>query len=180
MNFIRVKKGFTLVELIIVIFITLSTYFLIFSNSNFKVKDEEIKLSLHNLREVLIKNFEFKDEISFICIEDNLQCFFSIDGKIDDKNSIKHFFTTKPLVYEYSKKEKLIDFNRIDINDSIQDVVFELKINNDYKTNEFILDTLEDKVYVFNSIYKEPKIFDSLRDVLDFFEKNELEVRDAF
>ena len=104
MNFIRVKKGFTLIELIVVIILIMSAYFLIFSNSNFALKKEKIALSLENLREVMLENFEFNDELSFVCIEENYECFFKIDGKIDESSGIKNFFKDKPLVYEYNKE----------------------------------------------------------------------------
>jgi prepilin-type N-terminal cleavage/methylation domain-containing protein len=181
MYFIRVKKrGFTLIELIVVILLITVTYFLIFSNSNFQIKKNEIKLSLDNLQEVLIKDFQFEQEIAFICIEENFECFIKIDGVLNQKAIIKNFFKNKPSVYEYNKEQKMLEFRQVNINSSNQDIIFELKVNSDYKINEFILDTDEEKVYVFNSIYKEPMIFTSLNEVLDLLENNELEVRDAF
>lgn len=176
----RVKRAFTLVELIVVILLVTVTYFLIFSNSNFKVKKDEIRLSLDNLQEVLIKDFQFNQDISFLCIEEDFKCFIKIDGVLDQKPLVKNFFKIKPSVYEYNKEEKVIEFRKIDINDSSEDIIFELKVNNDYKINEFILDTNEEKIYVFNSIFKEPQIFASLNEVLEQFSNNELEVRDAF
>lgn len=180
MNFIRVKKGFTLIELIVVIILIMSAYFLIFSNSNFALKKEKIALSLENLREVMLENFEFNDELSFVCIEENYECFFKIDGKIDESSGIKNFFKDKPLVYEYNKELNSIEFAQIELNNTKQDIIFEFKINDDYKTNEFILDSYNDKVYIFNSIFKEPKIYSSLNEVKDDFEKNEIEVKNAF
>ena len=59
MSLIRVKKGFTLIELIIVIVLISTTYFLVFSNNNFNVKQDEKRLDLFNLKEYLIKNFQF-------------------------------------------------------------------------------------------------------------------------
>ena len=59
-------------------------------------------------------------------------------------------------------------------------VVFELKINSDYKINEFILDTLENEIYVFNSIFTKPKIYKTLRESLEVFDINKTKVKDAF
>lgn len=180
MYFIRVKRGFTLIELIVVILLITVTYFLIFSNSSFKIKKDEIKLSLDNLQEVLIKDFQFQKEIAFLCIEEGFECFIKIDGVLNEESIVKNFFKNKPSVYEYNKEQKILEFRQVNINNLNQNIIFELKINGDYKINEFILDTDEEKVYVFNSIFKEPKVFNSLNEVLDFFENNELEVRDAF
>lgn len=180
MNFIRVKKGFTLIELVVVIILIMSAYFLIFSNSNFTLKKDKIVLSLENLRETMLENFEFNDNLSFVCIEENYECFFEIDGKLDEKSGIKNFFKDKPIIYEYKKELKAIEYFQVEINNTKQDIIFEFKINNDYKSNEFILDTSNEKVYVFNSIFKEPKIYSSLNEVKDNFERNEIEVKDAF
>ena len=128
----------------------------------------------------MLENFEFNDELSFVCIEENYECFFKIDGKIDESSGIKNFFKDKPLVYEYNKELNSIEFAQIELNNTKQDIIFEFKINDDYKTNEFILDSYNDKVYIFNSIFKEPKIYSSLNEVKDDFEKNELEVKNAF
>ena len=176
----RVKKACTLIELMVVILLIVVTYFLIFSNSSFKIKKDEIKLSLDNLQEILIKDFQFDKEIAFICIEENFECFIKIDGKLDPKPMVKNFFKEKPSIYEYNKEQKLLEFRQISINNSNENIIFELKINSDYKINEFVLDTNQDKVYIFNSIFKEAKIVDSLKSVLDIFTNNELEVRDAF
>ena len=81
-NSVRVKKGFTLIELIVVIILIMSAYFLIFSNSNFTLKKDKVVLSLENLREFMLENFEFNDELSFVCIENNYECFFKIDEKL--------------------------------------------------------------------------------------------------
>ena len=92
-------------------------------------KKEKIALSLENLREVMLENFEFNDELSFVCIEENYECFFKIDGKIDESSGIKNFFKDKPLVYEYNKELNSIEFAQIELNNTKQDIIFEFKIN---------------------------------------------------
>ncbi len=180
MNLYRVKKSFTLMELIIVIIIISSTYLLIFSNSNFKIKNENNNFSLSDIKEYMKKNINFENEVLFVCIEDNFDCFFKIDNVINTDSKISNIFKTKPEVYEYNKIEKKLEFDSIRINDVNYDVIFELKISDDFKINELILDTLEDKVYVFNNIYSKAKIYESLSEVFELFNKNEIEVRDAF
>lgn len=176
----RVKKAFTLIELIIVLIILVSSYFLVFSSSNFTIKEEKTKLSLENLKEVLLKNFVFEKSLSFFCIEDEFTCFVKVDGKLNKDFEIKNFFTTIPEIYKYSKKEEKLEFMPNKIDEISYDTIFEYKINSDFKANEFILDTLEDRVYVFNAIFEKPKTYESLSEVYDTFVSNELEVRDAF
>ena len=180
MNLNRVRKGFTLIELIIVIILISISYYLIFSNSNFKIENEKNSVSLTNIKKYLLNNFKFEDELSLVCINENLVCYVKIDGIINEELKIENFFKTKPDVYEYNKDEQIIDYESIDIDNISQDVIFELKINSDYKTNEIVVDTLNDKVYLFNSIFNEVKVYPSLQEVFETFNTNQLEVQDAF
>lgn len=180
MNKTRVKNAFTLVELIIVVLLLFTTmYFFVFSGSSFDVKKRNNNFSLDNLKEKLI-NIPFSKNISFVCIEGNFDCFIEIDKEINKDTKIKNVFNTKPEVYEFNTNQIQIDFEPVKIDDIDYDVVFRYEINSDYKAKELILDTLEDKIYVYNSIYEKAKIYESISDAFEVFEKNKLEVRDAF
>ena len=180
MNLIRVKKSFTLIELIIVILIISATYLLIFSNVNFNIKSKEEKVTLYDLEDFLLKNFEFEKSISFVCIEDKFTCFVKIDDKLQKDFKIEKFFRQKPDVYEYDKDEKRVEFKELRVDNFDYKVIFELKINSDYKINEFIIDTLDDEVFVFNSIFTKPKRYKTLRESYEAFELNKIEVKNAF
>ena len=177
---IRVKQSFTLIELIIVIILISSTYFLIFSNSNFTIKNQDEKISLENLREYLITNFNFEYKVEFICISDDLKCYVKVDDILQEDFEIVDFFEIKPEIYEYSKDLELIEYGTVNINNINEDIIFLYFINNDYKSNEFILDTLNNNVYIFNSIFKDVEIFSSLDEVLETFNFKQIEVQDAF
>lgn len=177
---IRVKKSFTLIELIVVILIISATYFLVFSSNSFNLKKEEEKVELLNLKDFLLENFVFEKNLSFVCIEENFSCFVKVDNELFKDFEIKHFFKIKPNVYEYNKDERNLEFNELRINNFNYKVIFELKIDSDYKTNEFILDTLDNKVFVFNSIFTKPKIYESLDETFRTFNQKQIEVSDAF
>ena len=180
MSLIRVKKGFTLIELIIVIILISTTYFLVFSNTNFHIRTDEKRLDLSNLKDYLIKNFEFEKDVSFLCIEEKFSCFVKVDGKINKDFKVLNFFKRVPDVYEYSESEKRVNFKELRVDNMNYNVIFELKINTDYKTNEFIIDTKENNVFVFNSIFTNPKIYKSLYESMNIFKINQNEVKDAF
>ncbi|RBQ31951.1 hypothetical protein CRU92_04065 [Arcobacter sp. FW59] len=180
MNSIKDKKAFTLIELIIVILILLLIYSLVFSNKSFIVNEDKENLTILNLREFLINNFDFKEDIKFSCIEDNFSCFIKIDNRLKEDFKIENFFTIKPNIYEYNNYKKDIYFKDLRIDNFDYKVIFELRIDNDYKINEFILDNLNGEIYLFNSIFKDPVIYKSFDDILDNFDKNQKEVKDAF
>ncbi len=180
MQAIRGKKSFTLIELIIVVLIIFTTYFLMFSNNSFNINQEKQKITISNLKEFLSNNFEFEKELSFVCIEDKYSCYIKIDGVVLKESKIENFFTQTPEVYEYSKDELKMQFSEVNIDDINHDVIFEFKINSDFKSNEFIVDTLENGVYVFNSLFKEPFFYEDAQMAFEQFYLNEIEVRDAF
>ena len=95
MSLNRVRKAFTLIELIIVIILISISYYLIFSNSNFKIENEKNSLSFINIKKYLLDNFEFEDELSFVCINENLVCYIKVDGIINEELKIENFFETK-------------------------------------------------------------------------------------
>lgn len=180
MGLIRVKKAFTLIELIIVIILISTTYFLVFSNSTFKMKEDEKKMTLSNLKEYLLNNFEFEKELSFLCIEENFSCYIKIDGILNKDFKITKFFKIKPNIYEYNSDERKVEFEELRVDNVNHNVIFELKINSDYKTNEFIADTLDSEIFVFNSIFTKPKIYKFLYESMDTFKINQEEVKNAF
>ncbi|MGJ0330215.1 prepilin-type N-terminal cleavage/methylation domain-containing protein [Aliarcobacter cryaerophilus] len=180
MTSIRSKKAFTLIEMIIVVIIMFTVYYLVFTNNSFGIKEEKKEINLLNLREFLLSNFIFKKELSFICIEDSFSCFIKIDGELNKDFKIDNFFKAKPKVYEYSKYLIEKNFYNLRIDNFTYDVIFEFRIDDDYKTNDFILDTLISNVYVFNSIFSKPIEYKTIEDILDDFEKKQNEVRDAF
>ena len=154
--------------------------YLVFTNNSFGIKEEKKEINLLNLREFLLSNFIFKKELSFICIEDSFSCFIKIDGELNKDFKIDNFFKAKPKVYEYSKYLIEKNFYNLRIDNFTYDVIFEFRIDDDYKTNDFILDTLISNVYVFNSIFSKPIEYKTIEDILGDFEKKQNEVMDAF
>jgi len=173
-------KAFTLVELVIVILITLLVYSLVFSNNSFILQKENKSLDLLNLREFLVDTFSFEEEIVFSCIEENFSCFVRIDNKLNETFKIENFFTLKPNVYEYNTYKRYIEFEDLRIDNFNHKVIFELRMNRDYKIDEFIIDSLDDQVYAYNSMFKNPILYKSFDDIIDNFEKNQKEIKDAF
>ena len=176
----RVKKSFTLIELVIVIILISITYYLVFSTSSFSIKNDKNKVSLENIKEYLLTNFDYEDKLELICIENELKCYVRIDNEIKNDLIIENLFKVKPEVYEYNKELNVIDYETVAINDISEDIIFIFSLDNDYKANEFILDTFEDKIYVFNSIYNDVKLFTSLSEVTESFDQKQIEVQDAF
>ncbi len=173
------KKSFTLIELIIVILLISIVYFLAFSS--FSVKNEkEYKVDLENLKEFMFKNFTYEKNLSLVCIEDESKdCYIFIDDKMDKDIKISNLFTQIPDVYNYNKDLTRYDFTKIRLDDIEYEPFFELKIDSDKKHKDIVLDTLNEKVYLFSSISKNAELFNNTNEVIDKFSENEIEVKDA-
>ena len=89
---------------------------------------------------------------------------------IPQKNTIQKYFSTPKIKTQI--KTKKVDFKELRVDNMNYNVIFELKINADYKTNEFIIDTKDNNVFVFNSIFTKPKIYKTLSESLEVFDIN--------
>ena len=175
----QIKKAFTLLELIIVLIIVGLSYYLIINTSSLAPKKDTSNLSLSNIKEYIIKNFEFKKNICFFCIEKDLACYVKVDNDIQKDFEIKNFFSSTPSVYEYSDNYTKIDFLPMSMNEDEENVVFELMLNSDFKHKDFIVDT-DDKFYLYNSIYDKPIVFDSYSEIFEKAQNRTQEIKYAF
>lgn len=172
------KKAFTLVEIIIVVFIISLVYYFSISNLNIKSLQNRDNVSIINLKSYLL-NQSFNDEITIKCIKDGALCYIIVDGEITD-NKIKDLFVTRPNIYTYDKNLDSVEFQDLELEKLESfDVCFEYTIDKDLKSKDMVVE-IEDKVYIFNSIHKKPIILDYLSDVSIYFEDKQQELKDAF
>ncbi len=171
-------KAFTLVELIIVIFLISLIYFLGFSNLNKNINTEE-ELNLKNLKSYLVDNFPYENSLKFICLDyDKYPCFVFVDGNIIKDIKIENFFKIEPRVYKYNKNFDEYSYGEIKIDNITYKKVFELEFDNDFKHKDILVE-YDNKIYFFNSVLSDIKIYDTTNDILSEFDKKITEVRDA-
>jgi hypothetical protein len=172
------KKAFTLFELIIaVILVSLLYYFAIdsFSQKNFK---EKKNITLTNLKQTLLQ-YDFNDNITIQCIEDDFSCFVFIDD-ILQKEKINPLFKEVPTIYNYAKDLTRVDFNELELEQlDTYNIVFKYSCKKDKKCSEYIVE-LPNKVYIFNDIYTKPTTINYISDINDYFDNKIQEVKDAF
>ena len=176
---IRVKKAFTLIELVLVIILTSTIYFLAFSSFSSQEK-KEFKVSIENIKAFLLDNFSYENELSLKCIEDNTKnCYVFIDKSIDKNIKIENLFEEIPSVYNYDKELSNFLFNKVRIENSEYEVFFDLTINKDRKHKNIVIEMEDSKVYLIHSISKEIKKYENTNDIINEFRANEIEVKDA-
>ncbi len=174
------QKSFTLFEIIIsIILITIIYIFAINSFSN-SVAKRAGDITLENLKEKLLK-FDFQNQISVKCIEDDFSCFIFIDGQKEPiEEKIEKLFLEKPTIYHYDKDLERVEFPDLEL-EQLQryEVVFEYSCKKNNRCSELVVEN-QDEIYLFNDIYTKPIKLKYLSDVEDLIEKNIQEVRDAF
>ncbi len=176
---IRVKKAFTLIELVLVIILTSTIYFLAFSS--FTINNEkQYKVNIENIKDFLLKNFPYENQLSLICIEDETKdCYVFIDYNINKDIKIENLFEETPEVYNYDENLSTFVFSKIRIDNIEYEPFFDITINRDRKHKNIVLEMQDSKVYLIHSISKEMKKFENTNNVLDQFRENEIEVKDA-
>ncbi len=174
----ELNKAFTLVELIIVIFLISLVYFLGFANLNTNTNPKK-ELNLQNLKTYLMDNFSYENSLEFICLDDDkYPCFVFVDGTINKDIKIENFFKEEPRVYKYNKDFEEYSYDEIKIDNITYKKIFELGFDSDFKHKDMIVD-YDNKIYMFNTISNDIKIYDTTNDILDEKYKKRTEVRDA-
>ena len=169
------KKGFTLFELIIVIILFSITIGFISINTNLLTATDKQNTFL-TIKQILL-NYAYEKSISLKCTLDE-DCFLFIDDELDEKK-ISFEISDDIEVYEYNDRYEEIQFKDVEPKElESYNVVFELTLNKDKKHKDMIVRN-DNKIYVFNNIYKTPLVFDSLSDVSDYFDKLKEEVKDS-
>ena len=173
------KKSFTLIELIIVMILISTVSFLILPSFNLK-KEKEYKVSLSNIKEFMLKRFSYEETLSLVCFDDgSKECYIFIDDNINKDIKIKNLFTQIPAVYNYGETLSSYEFRKIRFDNIDYEPFFELRISSDKKHKDIIVDTLDEKVYLFSPIFKNAKKYKNTNEIIEKFSENEIEVRDA-
>lgn len=176
----KLKKSFTLVEIIIAIILVSIIYSIAINSFSKKTINISDNIKLVNLKEKLL-SYEYLENITIKCIADDLSCFiFKDDSEIPEDDKIEKLFIEKPIVYEYNKNLNQIEFLDLEL-EQLQryEIVFEYSCNKYRKCSEFIVDT-QDEVYIYNDINKKPDTIKYLNDIDEYFYSRIEEVKDAF
>jgi hypothetical protein len=148
--------------------------------ANFSIKQQKLDaITLMNLKQTL-HNFEFSEEITLKCIDDeDIDCLVIIDGTIQEEK-IKGLFKKCPDVYEYSKDQTRLEFDSIEIKHlEVLPVCFEFKLQKNGHSSQMIVD-VDDEVFIYDNISKHPHKIKYINDISYFFDDKIREVKDAF
>ena len=161
-------KGFSLIELLIVIIIISLVYFLGFSGIDNTTTKPKVLTPL-NLKSTVLKSELFQGEATLLCINKCRSCYM--------RKNINSPFTA----YEHGIDLKNVEAYTLDAQDSLQRVEYGryqdkkiclmLSFYPNGSSTQIILDNKE-AVYFLPAFFDEPKKLDSLEDAKEFWLKN--------
>ncbi len=173
------KRAFSLLELTVVILLLSVIYALFLPQINSVANKKDSTITLNNLKEYLLLQ-EYKQELTFSCIEGNYDCYVHVDGVLIDRLTLKQFFKNIPDVYSYDKQMKRIEFEPLKFDTYEEfDVIFALKFNKKRRHKDLVIES-DDGVFVFNSLFESVKRFEYLTEVVEDIQNIENEVKSAF
>jgi prepilin-type N-terminal cleavage/methylation domain-containing protein len=168
------KKAFSLLELVMVI-VLIGVVTSIMLPNLFKTNTKK-EIELASLKTYLVSNYTFTKNISFTCIKKDLLCYVFVDG-VRNENVTKDIFTDDFEVYSSVDPYNRMEFERVYINEFDEvDVAFNLTINKDFKSNEFLL-SYDNKIYHYNSIKNKASIYEDLGEYRDYVEFKKAEIK---
>ena len=168
------KKGFTLIELIIVILIISLMGFMVFSTMVKQEKDIE-ELSPLTLRSALQKEFGKNEDLEFFCVEKSTDCHVAKGAEIIPYKGILHLGKDVETykVDKHNKLEKIEDFGRIkDVK-----ITFRYSLYNNGSTSQIVIANSEG-VYFIPSYFGKPQKVDSLDEARELWVKEDFDLTD--
>jgi len=162
------RKGFSLLELLLVIFIVSLVYFLGFEGFE-KPKPSTTLLTPKNLKSVLAKSELFTQEGTFLCTNQCSTCYYRgtsderfkpYEGKMALKGTESYFFNTE-------KQLQKMDYGRF----RDQKICLLMQFYPNGSATQIILKQGK-HIYLLPSYLGEPRTFGSLDEARDFLVKN--------
>lgn len=166
------KKGFTLFELIIVVFIIGTAYYLVVPYFN---KHESKKFEFYDLQKYLL-SFSSKGNIELICIEDCKKCYVFFENK-----KIPVSVISPPLVAYYYENDHLeeLEFLPSKHFNLREKVCFSYTADAQKKTGDELFVKYDNKIYYFTPYFQKPLVFDDLSRAKDFYQKLLYKLKDS-
>ncbi len=175
----KIKKGFTLVELLIIVIILIAVYSVYFVNLQKEPEKNNINENLIKIKSILSR-YEYSDSKEIACSYVDQKCFVVIDGIMKEVLQEKLFDENRPRAYTYESRPSTISYNDLRLEEmESYPIDFIYKIDRYGKSKDMIVE-VNDKVYIFNSLFDKPTVVDSMSYVFEYFENNVNKVRDVF
>lgn len=166
------RRGFTLIELIIVMSIIGVIYTILIQNFTFNNEDKE-SVSIATLPNFLRKHYgQEKSLVQLRCFDECGECYIFEDGKMQE-DTFKLFESQKKVktytLGRYMLKQMEFGEYYVDEYES-KDVCFEYNLYPNGSSDKIVVE-YNDKAYLLGNYKQKTKVFDSVQDAEDFWKK---------
>ncbi len=162
----HLRKGFSLIELLIVILIIGIIYTLAIGNFQ-RLQEGETKLSLQNLKTYLMR-FPHEQSVRLLCLERCSKCDIFVDGELNTEAEVESFLdeSVQTYRYEYSlgaiKEPQTTYFNSEDVE---EEVCFSYTIDKK-GVGEQVLVEFQNNVYDLSTYFTPTPKYNSLEEAV--------------
>jgi len=164
------KKGFSLIELMIVIMIIGVVYTLAISKLK-NVAQEEINPSFTNLKEYLLLQAKEAKDVKLLCFDDCSSCSIYAEGtKLKD---VESWFDNSIELYHYNFLQGVVSFENpsfFNEEDVQENVCFSFDVKQNGISDQLIV-VYKDKVYDYTDYFEGTKVYNYLEEFVDVKEK---------
>lgn len=162
----NLRKGFSLIELLIVILIIGVVYTLAIGNFQ-RLQEGETKLSLQNLKTYLMQ-FPHEQSVELLCLERCSKCDIFVDGKLSKELEVENFLDESVQVYRYEyalgtiKEPRETYFNSEDVE---EEVCFSYSVDKKGVGKQVLVE-FQNNVYDFSSYFTPTPKYNSLEEAV--------------
>ncbi len=169
----QIKKGFTLIEILVVIIIIMLVYSLLVVNFHINSGDKSEKVNLINFKKYLINSYPHY-KIDFICLEECKRCFVKVGSKFED-----FYFTLdrdiEVYTFDITSTRVKKEFGKM----GDDEICFQYTILPD-KTSEPVIIKNFNKYYYIPSFFGEVKVFDDFSEAKEWYFKESYPLGDIY
>jgi len=168
-------KGFTLIEIIIVVMIISMVAFMVFSEAVQETKRPD-KLDPTTLPSTLRENFQSDEDIEFFCIKEGKDCYIAKGAEITQYKGLVDLGSHLE-VFVVDKHNQLVqikDFGRI----KDHKISIRFKLYSNGSTTQMIISN-DSGVYYLPTYFGEPKKVEDLDEAKKLWIKEEYNLRDS-
>lgn len=171
---LKTHRGFTLIELIIVILIISLMGFMVFS-SMVKQEKEIENLNPLSLRQTLQKTFGKNEEIKFFCISKSTDCYVAKGSEISPYKGVLHLGKDIEIykVDNKNKLEQIEDFGRV----KDHKITFSYNLYSNGSSSQIIISN-SDGVYYLPSFFEKAQKVENLDKAKELWIKEEYDLTD--
>ena len=174
LNVKRSRRGFTLIELMIVIALIGILYGVFVQKLRSKASSASQSVSLKTLKQALLK--APKNSLAeFVCLEPCEECLIYLDSKVGSDTKVP-LLKSAPIVYEPDQYGVLqsIEFAPILSKDeSIENVCFRFSLYPNGSTSNYVVE-YQKKFYVYNPYDDEPTVVTTMAEANELFDNEKL------